>query len=206
MASKQAETTGGDGGRDEEAQLRRTWARPWLGPLCALGAARAPCTSPVMANTRATRTCPPCTCRECATRSGTSILPPYPLLQVPVTPTRPFRDIQDSGESLTCIQYTHESTMSPLWSRLVSWSSSVPSRSPRSSSLRIPRGASAYPPFRCPYSCNASLASIFMESSRFPGNARRYSNKNQDFTFVNFNLTAGQFVPSLAEQTHRPAH
>ncbi|RDX55219.1 signal peptidase subunit [Polyporus arcularius HHB13444] len=24
----------------------------------------------------------------------------------------------------------------------------------------------------------------------FPGNARRYSNKNQDFTFVNFNLTA----------------
>ncbi|KAI0674864.1 signal peptidase subunit [Trametes maxima] len=24
----------------------------------------------------------------------------------------------------------------------------------------------------------------------FPGNARRYANKNQDFTFVNFNLTA----------------
>ena len=27
---------------------------------------------------------------------------------------------------------------------------------------------------------------------RFPGNARRYANKDQDFTFVNFNLTAGQ--------------
>nr|VWP02495.1 D-xylose-proton symporter [Ganoderma boninense] len=29
----------------------------------------------------------------------------------------------------------------------------------------------------------------------FPGNARRYSNKNQDFTFVNFNLTAGCISP-----------
>ena len=37
------------------------------------------------------------------------------------------------------------------------------------------------------------LASLLSGSRhrRFPGNARRYANKNQDFAFVNFNLTAG---------------
>ena len=32
---------------------------------------------------------------------------------------------------------------------------------------------------------------------RFPGNARRYHNKNQDFAFINFNVTAGQRFGTL---------
>lgn len=34
---------------------------------------------------------------------------------------------------------------------------------------------------------------------RFPGNARRYVNKNQDFAFVNFNVTAGS-IPAVSHE------
>ena len=99
--------------------------------------------------------------------------------------------LRPPGTIYTCIPSTHESIMSRPWSQLVSWFFLVPSHSLRSSLLRVRREQLVSRQSRC--SCYRDEFSLLclIDIYRFPGNARRYANKNQDFTFVNFNLTAG---------------